>query len=123
MRTTAWSYDRDLRFVDRNGGRLVSTPNGMLMGLGGNWIQGLFSLQGGTAWGDIFMANIVRCTDPCEQPPPRVRSGTRGNRPPWQALGEQPQPGTACVTMRRRHSANGAAKGYLRMSLGTTAGN
>src|SRR6202000_1816517 len=28
------------------------------MGLGGNWIQRLFSQQGGTAWGDIFMVNV-----------------------------------------------------------------
>ena len=27
------SYHRDVRFVDRNGGRLVATPNGILMGL------------------------------------------------------------------------------------------
>ena len=38
--------------------RLVTTPNGMLMGLGGNWIQKQFSRQGGTAWGDIFMVNV-----------------------------------------------------------------
>jgi hypothetical protein len=54
----SWSYDQDVGFVDRNGGRLVTTPNGMLMGLGGNWIQQLFSQQGGTAWGDIFMVNV-----------------------------------------------------------------
>ena len=53
-----WSYDTDVGFVDRNGGRLVTTPNGMLMGLGGNRIQKQFSREGGTAWGDIFMVNI-----------------------------------------------------------------
>jgi hypothetical protein len=71
----SWSYNRDVRFVDRNGGRLVSTPNGMLMGLGGNWIQRLFSQQGGTAWGDIFMVNIGRCTDPTRQLREIVASG------------------------------------------------
>ncbi|ORV52892.1 hypothetical protein AWC05_23490 [Mycobacterium florentinum] len=60
-----WSYGQDVGFVDRNGGRLVTTPNGMLMGLGGNWIQRLFSQQGGTAWGDIFMVNVaVDAQDP-----------------------------------------------------------
>jgi hypothetical protein len=53
-----WSYDTDVGFVDRNGGRLVTTPNGMLMGLGGNRILKQFSREGGTAWGDIFMVNV-----------------------------------------------------------------
>jgi hypothetical protein len=53
-----WSYDQDVGFVDRRGGRLVTTPNGMLMGLGGNRIQQQFSREGGTAWGDIFMVNV-----------------------------------------------------------------
>jgi hypothetical protein len=71
----SWSYDRDVGFVDANGGRLVSTPNGMLMGLGGNWIQRLFSQQGGTAWGDIFMVNIGHCADPAQQLRAIVQSG------------------------------------------------
>jgi hypothetical protein len=54
----SWSYEQDVGFVDRNGGRLVTTPNGMLMGLGGNRIQQQFSREGGTAWGDIFMVNV-----------------------------------------------------------------
>jgi hypothetical protein len=53
-----WSYDTDVGFVDRNGGRLVTTPNGMLMGLGGNRILKQFSREGGTAWGDIFMVTV-----------------------------------------------------------------
>ncbi|MCV7028430.1 hypothetical protein [Mycobacterium sherrisii] len=53
-----WSYDEDVGFVDRHGGRLVTTPNGMLMGVGGDWVQRLFSQQGGTAWGDIFLVNV-----------------------------------------------------------------
>jgi hypothetical protein len=58
QKANSWSYDQDVGFVDRNGGRLVTTPNGMLMGLGGNWIQKRFSREGGTAWGDIFMVNV-----------------------------------------------------------------
>jgi hypothetical protein len=58
QRANNWSYRQDVGLVDRNGGRLVTTPNGMLMGLGGNRIQRLFSQQGGTAWGDIFMVNV-----------------------------------------------------------------
>ena len=59
-----WSYSRDVRFVDRNGGRLVATPNGILMGLGGNWIQRQFCRRAGTTWGDIFMVNMGAVTDP-----------------------------------------------------------
>jgi hypothetical protein len=54
----SWSYDQDVGFVNDNGGRLVTTPNGMMMGLGGNELQDKFSTSGGTAWGDIFMVNI-----------------------------------------------------------------
>lgn len=53
-----WSYKDDVGFVQGNGGRLMTTPNGMLMGLGGNWLQDLYSQKGGTTYGDIFMLNI-----------------------------------------------------------------
>jgi hypothetical protein len=53
-----WSYDRDVDFVHGNGGRLVTTPNGILMGAGGNWLQDVYSQKGGTTWGDIFMVNV-----------------------------------------------------------------
>jgi hypothetical protein len=75
QRANRWSYSRDVRFVHRNGGRLVTTPNGMLMGLGGNWIQRQFSQRGGTTWGDIWMINMAYRTDPAEQLRRIVRSG------------------------------------------------
>lgn len=53
-----WSYNDDVGFVEGNRGRLMTTPNGMLMGMGGNWLQNLYSLKGGTTFGDIFMLNI-----------------------------------------------------------------
>ena len=115
QRANSWSYDRDVGFVHRNGGRLVATPNGMLMGLGGNWIQGLFSQQGGTAWGDIFMVNIDRCSDPCEQLRQIVRSGhawytDRRGVPVQSRLNLD-----RVLHHEERHSAQWAAKGYLRM--------
>lgn len=64
QQANSWSYERDVRFVHRNGGRLVATPHGILMGLGGNGIQRLFSQRGGTTWGDIFMVNSRRVADP-----------------------------------------------------------
>ena len=59
-----WSYGDDLDFLARRGGRFVTTPNGMLMGLGGSRFQRVFSQCGGTTWGDIFLLNIDRPTDP-----------------------------------------------------------
>ncbi|OMC47515.1 hypothetical protein A5745_02590 [Mycobacterium sp. IS-2888] len=58
QKANRWSYEQDVGFAHRNGAHLVTTPNGMLMGLGGNRIQKLFSREGGTAWGDIFMVNV-----------------------------------------------------------------
>jgi hypothetical protein len=54
-----FSYSMDVGFVHRHGGTLVTTPNGMLMGGGGDWVQEQYSLNGGTTWGDIFMVNDV----------------------------------------------------------------
>jgi hypothetical protein len=73
QQANGWSYDQDVGFVDRNGGRLVTTPNGMLMGLGGNRIQQLFSQQGGTAWGDIFMVNVSVAEGDSTGPARRLR--------------------------------------------------
>lgn len=67
QRANSWSYRRDVRFIHRNGGRLVATPHGVLMGLGGNWVQRLFSQRGGTTWGDIFMVNSGRVADPAQR--------------------------------------------------------
>lgn len=70
-----WSYGDDVAFVHGNGGRLVTTPNGMLMGLGGNWLQGLYSQKGGTTYGDIFMLNIDDIDDPAAELRTVVESG------------------------------------------------
>ncbi|WP_394361119.1 WXG100 family type VII secretion target [Amycolatopsis sp. SB7-3] len=75
QRENSWSYDDDVGFVHGNGGRLVTTPNGMMMGLGGNVIQDQFSQQGGTAWGDTFMLNIDDAKDPAQQLREVVKSG------------------------------------------------
>jgi len=111
----SWSYSRDVRFVHRNGARLVATPNGILMGLGGNWIQRQFSQQGGTAWGDIFMVNIGGATDPAQQLRRIVQSGHA-----WWT----DESGRACESNldldrvlhhEELHSQQWAAKGYRRM--------
>lgn len=71
----SWSYNDDVGFVHGNGGRLVTTPNGMMMGLGGNELQDLYSAKGGTAWGDTFMVNIDDPADPAAQLEDIVESG------------------------------------------------
>ena len=71
-----WSYDEDVAFVHDNGGRLTTTPNGMLMGLGGNWRQDMLVFSGGTTYGDIFMVNIDDPEDAEEQLRAMVAGGT-----------------------------------------------
>ena len=71
----AWSYDKDVDFVHDNGGRLMTTPNGMLMGMGGNQLQDFFSEGGGSTWGDIFMVNIDDPANPAQTLRDMVDSG------------------------------------------------
>ena len=111
----SWSYDQDVGFVDRNGGRLVTTPNGMLMGLGGNWIQQQFSRQGGTAWGDIFMVNIDCSGDPARRLREIVESGhawfTDRTGRPWESNLALDR----VLHHEELHSQQWAAKGHARM--------
>jgi hypothetical protein len=105
QKANRWSYSRDVRFVHRNGGRLVTTPNGMLMGLGGNWIQRPFSQRGGTTWGDIFMVNMGKVADPAERLRRIVRAGYAwGNLDLDRVLHHE-----------ERHSRQWAARGYAGM--------
>ncbi|MGV9801040.1 hypothetical protein ACWDTP_23630 [Mycobacterium sp. NPDC003449] len=71
----SWSYSQDVAFVHGNGGRLVTTPNGMMMGLGGNGLQDLYSQKAGTTWGDTFMLDIDDPADPAAQLEDVVESG------------------------------------------------
>lgn len=98
-----WSYARDVGFVDRNGGRLVTTPNGILMGLGGNWLQRQFCRRGGTTWGDIFMVNGGALTDPAEGLRRIIESGRA-----WHDLDR-------VLHHEERHCRQWAAKGYAGM--------
>jgi hypothetical protein len=75
QKANSWTYDQDVGFLGRNGACLATTPNGMLMGLGGNWIQKQFSQQGGTAWGDIFIVNVDASADPVRRLRQIVQSG------------------------------------------------
>ena len=110
-----WSYARDVRFVHRNGARLVATPNGILMGVGGNWIQRQFSQQGGTAWGDIFMVNIGGTLDPAQQLRRIVRSGHAWCTDESGRARESNLDLDRVLHHEELHSQQWAAKGYPRM--------
>ncbi|SNT49036.1 hypothetical protein SAMN05421812_107166 [Asanoa hainanensis] len=106
-----WSYDDDVGFVHDNGGRLVTTPNGMMMGLGGNLIQDQFSQRGGTTWGDTFMLNIDDTKDPAQQLRDVASSGTS-----WYEEDGQTKQGTLDMDRllhhEERHSQQWAQEGY-----------
>jgi len=107
-----WTYTSDVWFVHTNGGRLVTTPNGILMGLGGNFIQDLYSQRGGTTYGDIFMLNIDDPPDAAEQLRTVVRSGYA-----WYETDQGITPGTLDLDRllhhEERHSQQWAREGYL----------
>jgi hypothetical protein len=104
QRANGWTYRRDVRFVHRNGGRLVTTPNGMLMGAGGNRIQRQFSRRGGTTWGDIFMLNLGDVPEPAAGLRRIVRSGRAGRLDLDRLLHHE-----------ERHSRQWATRGYAGM--------
>lgn len=110
-----WSYTRDVGFVDRNGARLVATPNGILMGLGGNWIQRQFCRRGGTTWGDIFLVNLGAVTDPAGWLRRIVESGhawyLRADGRPSESLLDLDR----VLHHEERHCRQWAAKGYAGM--------
>ena len=71
-----WSYSQDVGFMLSRGAGLVTTPNGMLMGLGGSPMLALFAAKGGTTWGDIFRLHIDHPTDPATTLENVVASGS-----------------------------------------------
>ncbi|KAA8883752.1 hypothetical protein F3087_37440 [Nocardia colli] len=106
-----WSYNEDVGFVHGNGGRLVTTPNGMMMGLGGNLIQDQFSQNGGTTWGDTFMLNVDDAKDPAQQIREVARSGHA-----WYENDNGPYQGKLDLDRylhhEERHSQQWAEEGY-----------
>jgi hypothetical protein len=111
QRENDWSYNDDVAFVHDNGGRLVTTPNGMMMGLGGNLIQDQFSQRGGTTWGDTFMLNIDDPADPAQQ----LRE-VAGSGHAWYDGDGGPQRGDLDMDRllhhEERHSQQWAREGY-----------
>ncbi|MFI6170391.1 hypothetical protein ACIBCN_26665 [Nocardia sp. NPDC051052] len=111
QRENSWSYDDDVGFVHGNGGRLATTPNGMMMGLGGNFIQDAYSQHGGTTWGDTFMLNIDDPKDPAQQIREVARSGYA-----WYENDNGPYRGNLDIDRllhhEERHSRQWADEGY-----------
>lgn len=109
----SWSYDADAAFVNKHGGRLVATPNGMLMGLGGDWLVKRFSLRGGTTWGDIFMVNLDSSADPATMLRAVVESGRT-----WGIVDGEPRRRSLHLDRvlhhEERHSQQWARLGYWR---------
>lgn len=114
QKANSWSYD-EAWAVNRTGGSLVTTPNGMLMGLGG-WPADHLSLQGGNTHGDVFLVNIDHSTDPAEQLRKIVHSGDS-----WQ-MDSHGKPYETDLDLDRvlhheeRHSQQWARLGPVRMS-------
>ncbi|WP_395306808.1 type VII secretion target [Mycobacterium sp. AMU20-3851] len=69
----SWSYDQI--FDKGGGGSLATTPNGMLMGLGGP-VMDTIGVQGGTTYGDLFVVNIDGTDDPARQLTKIIESGS-----------------------------------------------
>jgi len=115
QKANRWSYSCDVRFIDRNGGRLVTTPNGMLTGLGGNWAQRQFSRRGGTTWGDIFMVNAGRLADPAQRLRLIIQSGHAWYIDRTGQLVEGSLDLDRVLHHEERHAQQWAAKGYLGM--------
>ena len=103
----AWSYLTAQQFD----GRLATTPNGMLMGLGGNVVEDQLSLRGGSTVGDMYLVNIDNPADAAQQLRDIINSGQT-----WYSE-QRPLPGTTIDLDRilhheERHSQQWADLGF-----------
>jgi hypothetical protein len=109
------SYEVDVSWIHESGGRMVTTPNGMLMSLGGNKNLGLYSGQGGTTWQDIFMVNI---DNPPKGAIATLQDLVEGGVMLYQEGNEKPDPGNQALDLDRLlhheelHSQQYAQYGY-----------
>lgn len=114
-----WSY-AGVPALRNAGGALVTTPNGMLMGLGGNWIHGQFSQRGGTTYGDIFLVNLDHRLGPAWQLRAIVESGRmwfRGDGTPIKGGRDLDR----VLHHEERHCQQWARRGPVGMSAGYLA--
>lgn len=124
---TPYAADEVQRIIDRQesnpwsyvgaelfSGRLAATPNGMLMGLGGNMVEDQLSQLGGSTVGDVFLVNIDNPADPAQQLRDIIDSGQA-----WYSE-QRPLPGSTIDLDRilhheERHSQQWADLGYENM--------
>ncbi|WP_234806855.1 hypothetical protein [Mycolicibacter minnesotensis] len=105
QRANRWSYAA-VRGICNTGGTVATTPNGLLMVLGGNRVHGSFSHRGGTMWGDLFLVNTRGISDPARRVREIIESGRLG----------QGGPDLACLLHHEEiHAQQWAALGPMRM--------
>jgi Excreted virulence factor EspC, type VII ESX diderm len=110
----SWSYTA---LAEAGGGAsMATTPNGMLMGLGGDLVNTI-SNQGGTTYGDIFTVNIDGAKDPEKVLTAMIGSGTSW----YQGSDGLPQQDAGLDLDRllhheERHSEQWAQKGFATMA-------
>ena len=120
-----WSYE-GVEALERGGGRLATTPNGVLMGLGGNWAQDQLSQRAGSTYGDLFLVNVDNPADPAQQLRDIIHSGHVWSDPEG---GGPPQEGSTDLDRvlhhEERHSQQWAQLGPLEFAkeYGIALGN
>lgn len=109
----SWSYDQI--FDKGGGGSLATTPNGMLMGLGGP-VMDKIGVHGGTTYGDVFVVNIDGSKDPAGQLSEIIKSGSNwsqdANGTPFQSTLDLDR----LLHHEERHSEQWAQKGFAWMA-------
>lgn len=109
----SWSYDQI--FDKGGGGSLATTPNGMLMGLGGP-VMDTIGVHGGTTYGDVFVMNIDGSKDPAAQLSEVIRSGASWGQDdsgvPFQSTLDLDR----LLHHEERHSQQWAQKGFVWMA-------
>lgn len=108
-----WSYNLLPEAMDQ-GGRFATTPNGMLMGLGGGLVQQELTMAAGTCYGDVFAVNYDHPTNAADQ----LRSIITSGEATWQK--DNGTEGTGndldrVLHHEERHSQQWAERGPLGM--------
>ena len=94
---------------------MATTPNGMLMGLGGP-VMDKIGVHGGTTYGDVFVMNIDGAKDPADQLSKIIQSGANWGQAdsgvPFQSTLDLDR----LLHHEERHSEQWAQKGFVWMA-------
>lgn len=105
----SWSYD----LLEHATGSFAATPNGMVMGVGGELIQQTISQEAGTCVGDVFAVNIDH---PPKGAAEELRQIILSGTSTWQSEDGQLQRGNdldRILHHEERHSQQWAAEGRV----------